>query len=230
MSNSKIVKSQLGWPTRLARFAPWYLLLRFPNRTTRSVFAAVGGTIAIGIMCTVAAMTAQPMIFPSLGPTAFLFFTRPSSQSSSPRNAILGHGWGVLIGAITYVVLTAIYPEPTTMSQVMAASLSLGIISAVMVIFSIEHPPAASTTLIMSLGLMTELTEFAAVMIAVVLLTYLAVGINRLTGISCPLWSFTDAEETEKLVTSALKTEVTRERPISPYAALADNVIVVRGG
>jgi len=35
----------------------------------------------------------QPLLFPSLGPTALLFFEQPLAKLSSPRNTLIGHSW-----------------------------------------------------------------------------------------------------------------------------------------
>ncbi len=86
------------WVSRIAHLQPWYLLIRFPHRLARSIFVFAGGTVAIGIISIAAVVTGQPMIFPSLGPSAFLFFSQPTAPSSCPRNAILSHGSGILVG------------------------------------------------------------------------------------------------------------------------------------
>jgi CBS domain-containing membrane protein len=39
-----------------------------------------------------------PFIFPSLGPTAFVFFFEPTEPSASPRNALFGHAIGIACG------------------------------------------------------------------------------------------------------------------------------------
>ena len=135
------------WVTRIARLQPCYLLIRFPQTWTRAVFAFTGGTIAIGIIGAAAMMTGQPLVFPSLGPSAFLFFSQPTAAASSPRNAILSHGSGILIGWATYGLFSVAVPLDPLTAQVAAATLSLGLISAWMVAAKIPHPPAASTTL-----------------------------------------------------------------------------------
>ncbi|WP_424565502.1 HPP family protein [Tamaricihabitans halophyticus] len=47
----------------------------------------------------VAIVSGAPLLFPSLGPTAFLVFTTPQAPAASPRNTVLGHVVGILAGA-----------------------------------------------------------------------------------------------------------------------------------
>ena len=50
-------------------------------------------------------------MFPSLGPTAYLFFFTPLAESASPRNAVLGHAIGLLCGFVAYKA-TGMHPFP----------------------------------------------------------------------------------------------------------------------
>ena len=51
------------------------------------------------------------------------------------------------------------------------------------------HPPAGATTLIVSLGIVTDVFHLVVIEIAVVLLTVQAVFLNRYAGIDYPIWS-----------------------------------------
>lgn len=157
-------------------------------------FALVNGFISIGIMAGVALATGQPFIFPSLGPTAFLLFYTPLLASASPRNTVTGHLIGVIAGYLALVIfgLTAAGPalqEGVTPPRVLAAALSLGVTSGVMVWLHVPHPPAGATTLIVSLGIMTRPVELVVLMLAVVLIVGQALVINRFAGVDYPLWS-----------------------------------------
>ena len=209
-----------SWLARLARLQPWYLLTKYPNRLTRSVFAFVNAGISIGIMTGAASYTDQPLIFPSLGPSAFLFFYQPSAPSSSPRNAILAHGSAILIGWLCL----RLFGIETPTAQIEAVALSLSLLSALMIATNLPHPPAASTTLIVSLGLITGAQQLIALMVAVVLLTMQAFVINRLSGISYPLWKPHSESEGQSLVAAPLETR-SASSPTDPYAAIADQLV-----
>jgi CBS-domain-containing membrane protein len=76
-----------------------------------------------------------------------------------------------------------------SLPRVLAAALSLGLTSGLMVLFRSPHPPAGATTLIISLGILTQPWQLAVLMLAVVLLTGQAFVINRLAGIPYPVWA-----------------------------------------
>ena len=116
-----------------------------------------------------------------------------SVPAASPRNTLYGHfigaavGWGCLLafGLQGEGPSTAV---GVTWERVLAAGLSLGLTSGLMVLVRAPHPPAGATTLIISLGVLHEFEHLVVLMFAVVLLTLQAIGINRLAGIPYPLW------------------------------------------
>jgi CBS-domain-containing membrane protein len=171
---------------------PW-LLQHHARVYVLSLFSFINGCISIGIMSALALITHTPFIFPSLGPTAFLFFYTPTAPAASPHNTIIGHAIGIFAGYFSLVVtgLTLAGPALTvgvSWQRVIAAALSLGLTSGLMVLFKSPHPPAGATTLIISLGLIVKPLLLVVLMLAVVLLTLQALAINRLAGIPYPLW------------------------------------------
>ena len=70
-----------------------------------------------------------------------------------------------------------------------AAAVSLGLTALLMVWFGVPHPPAGATTLIISLGILTTLTDFVVLLLGVALLVLQGIAINRLAGIDYPLWA-----------------------------------------
>lgn len=172
---------------------PW-LTQRYAQTPVLALFSFINGCISIGLMAMLALVTRSPFIFPSLGPTAFLFFYTPRAPSASPRNTLVGHTIGVLAGYFSLVVtgLTMAGPALTTgvtWPRVIAAALSLGLTAGVMVLCKSPHPPAGATTLIISLGILTKPWQLILLLSAVVLLTMQAFVINRLAGIPYPLWN-----------------------------------------
>ncbi len=158
-----------------------------------ALFSLINGCISIGIMSALALLTKSPFIFPSLGPTAFLFFYTPTAPSASPRNTIIGHGIGVLAGYFSLMLTGLTLAGPAlavgvTWPRVLAAALSLGLTAGLMVLLKAPHPPAGATTLIISLGILTKPWQLLLLMVAVLLLTLQAFVINRLAGIPYPLW------------------------------------------
>jgi CBS domain-containing membrane protein len=172
---------------------PW-LTQHYARTPVLAIFSFLNGCISIGLMSTLALITGSPFIFPSLGPTAFLFFYTPRAPSASPRYTLVGHTIGVLAGYFSLVVtgLTTAGPAlavGVTWPRVIAAALSLGLTSGLMVLFKSPHPPAGATTLIISLGLITKPWLLLVLLVAVMILTLQALAINRLAGIPFPLWN-----------------------------------------
>jgi CBS-domain-containing membrane protein len=172
---------------------PW-LLQHYARVPVLALFSFINGCISIAIMSVLAVITHSPFIFPSLGPTAFLFFYTPTAPSASPRNTLTGHAVGAIAGYLSLVVtgLTMAGPALTvgvTWPRVIAAGLSLGLTAGVMVLLKSPHPPAGATTLIVSLGILRQPWQLVLLMIAVILLTVQAFIINRLAGIPYPLWN-----------------------------------------
>lgn len=170
------------------------LLSRYNPIPVMAIFSFVNGCISIGLMSLAALLTSQPMVFPSLGPTAFLCFFTPTAATASPRNTIIGHAIGVAAGWSSLVAFGLQHTGPAlavgvSWPRVLAAALSLGLTSGLMVLLKAPHPPAGATTLIISLGLLRDLDQLAVLMLAVGLLVCQAIVINRLAGIKYPLWA-----------------------------------------
>jgi CBS-domain-containing membrane protein len=177
----------------LVRLRLTHLAERYDSTLVLSVFSLVNGFISIALMATVALLSGQPFIFPSLGPTAFLFFYTPMASAASPRNAVIGHLIGAVAGWLSLAAFGLLYAGPAvgggvTAARVGAAALSLGLTSGLMVLLRAPHPPAGATTLIVSLGLLRTPLQLAVLMAAVVLLCAQAIAINRLAGLPYPLW------------------------------------------
>ncbi len=170
-----------------------WLLTRFDERKVWAAFMFVNGFITIALLAMVALATGTPFVFPSLGPTAFLFFFDPRAPSASPHHAIVGHAIGILCG---YGSLLIFYLEHSgsalalgvTWSRVLAAALSLAATGAVMILLNAAHPPAGATTLIISLGAISRPAHLVIIELALVLLVVQAIAINRLAGLDYPLW------------------------------------------
>lgn len=167
---------------------------RYPGRVLLSLFTFLNGTLSIAIMGTLAHLAHSPLIFPSLGPTAFLHFYQPLAAASSPRSTVIGHLIGVCFGWLS-LVLFGLLDAPSALlagvgwAHVGAAAFSLGGTGGMMVLLRVPHPPAGATTLIVSLGLMPHLGQLLVLMLAVLLLTGQTLLINRLAGLPYPLWT-----------------------------------------
>lgn len=176
------------------------LAKRFPARSVLALYVFISGFITIVLLSVLAVFTRNSLVFPSLGPTAYLFFFSPLAKASEPRHAVLGHAIGLICGYGAFVLVSGHAPEG--LQQVLqwhtglAAALSLAATGALMVFFRVSHPPAGATTLIVSLGLLSRPRDLLIIEVAVVLLTLQALAINRLAGLPYPLWENKNGENT----------------------------------
>jgi CBS-domain-containing membrane protein len=158
------------------------------------VYVFASGFITIGLLAAVAMVSGTPLVFPSLGPTAFLFFFTPTAPAASPRHALYGHAIGILCG-YGALWLVGLQHAPSAMlegvngARVLAAALSLAATGAVMILLGVTHAPAGATTLIVSLGIVTDPFHLLVIEIAVAVMVLQAIVINRLAGVDYPLWS-----------------------------------------
>ncbi len=119
-------------------------------------------------------LTGQPLIFPSLGPTAFaLVFDR---RENDARQVIGSHLIGVVGGLIAYhtlaqgLTLAALRPAFSVDGLRIVASgvISIGLTTLAMVALRLSHAPACATTLIVSLGVLPAITDGILIMVAVI--------------------------------------------------------------
>lgn len=156
-------------------------------------FNFVNGSLSIGLISLLALVTQEAFIFPSLGATAFILFYVPLASPASPRNTLFGHLIGALAG-LGSLHLFGLQQSPSAMIagvdlyRAGAAALSLGTTSSLMILLRVAHPPAGATALIVSLGLMPQLSQLPVLMGGVALLLVQAFITNRLAGIPYPKW------------------------------------------
>jgi CBS domain-containing membrane protein len=177
----------------LERLRLSWLLAHLPPTFVWAAYVALNSFVTIALLAILAFLTRNPFVFPSLGPTAYLFFFSPQAESASPRNAVLGHLIGLLCGFAAYRI-TGMHPFPQGFGgevywpRILASALALALTGAIMVLLRVNHPPAGATTMIVSLGILAKPEYLVIIEIAVVLLAAQAFIINRLAGLRYPIW------------------------------------------
>lgn len=176
-----------------------YLLEKFGVRG-EALYMGVLGFIAILVNGSAAYLLKYPLLFPSLAPTIFLVFRKPLSKEASPRNTIEGHFVGILLGmaglaAFGLFGVPSILQEGVTISHVGGAALSLALTEAVLILLDRPHTPAATTTLLVGLGIFKSPGELLSLAAGIVLLTVTMWLFNRLLGVPVPLWSPHEQQE-----------------------------------
>jgi CBS-domain-containing membrane protein len=129
----------------------------------------------------------QPWLFPSLGPTAMLFFESPEQDSARPLNTLVGHVVGILVGlgCLWLFGMSGAPPAPVgglTPGYVAAGALSVAVTTFALTMLRRPHPPAGASTLIVSLGILTTASQLLSMVGAVALITVAGWGGNALLG------------------------------------------------
>lgn len=160
---------------------------------TAAAHALAGCAVAVLAAGGAAILTGQPWLFPSLGPTAMLQTEQPTSDSSTPRNTLVGHAVGLGAGYLALLAFGLTRAGPVLRTGVDArrmgaATVALAITAAVLLLLRRPHAPAGASTLIVSLGLLPSATSLAVAFAAVCLVTTVCWLYNRLTGSAMPLW------------------------------------------
>ena len=159
-----------------------------------AIYTFLGSLVAIGLSGTWAYVVKEPLVFPSLGATAFIIFETPMAEVGSPRNTILGHTVGILAGAFSLAIFgllnaPSLYVSGLTFGRVCAMALAVALTGGVLRMIRSAHPPAGATTIIVASGLLHTPRQMFDVLIGVVLLTVAGWLLNRALGVPSPRWA-----------------------------------------
>lgn len=139
-------------------------------------------TLYVGVLLAIpgalAWLTGQALLFPSLGPSAYLLATVRDGPATAPRRVIGGHLIGVVAGLLAYHTIAPGLSVTVGAPMLAAAQFRLvasGVIAVAltaggMLATETDHPPACATTLIVSLGLLPSIVDATLIVVAVVAL------------------------------------------------------------
>jgi len=153
-----------------------------PGKIARGVIGEGGLILAVGAIGWAIHM---PLIFTSLGPTAYELVEKPKASSSKTYNIIVGHLWALGAGFFSLWVLAA-WGAPKVNAagfisspRLWAAVLSVVLTTAGTLLLKASQPAALSTTLLVSLGSMQRGRDALAIALAVVILAAIGDPIRR---------------------------------------------------
>lgn len=151
-----------------------------PRTATVSVAVAAVGLVVVGV---IGMLTHQPWVFPSLGPTLMVLGETPDEPAARPRNVVVGHLVGIAAGWIGLAVTgllhhPSVLEEGLTAARVAAAVVSLVLTTGVLVLLDVPHPPAGATTLIVSLGILSQPVQLLVIAASVVVCLVVALAIR----------------------------------------------------
>jgi CBS-domain-containing membrane protein len=128
----------------------------------------------------------QPWLFPSLGPTAFLQAEQPNVPFAKFYHTVMGHFIGLCTGLLAVFVLQAnsapgvLLTGKITAVRVAAAVLAVTLNMLIGILLKASHPPAAATTLLVSLGgFKPILHDAVTIMIGVIIVATIGEGFRR---------------------------------------------------
>ena len=155
------------------------------NRRADLIWATLGEG---GLVLAVAAIgwaTRQPLIFASLGPTAYELVEQPHVRSARVYNIIVGHLIGLGAGFFSLYILNA-WAAPNVLAagvvstqRLWATTIAAALTTLFTLIFRAGQPAALATTLLVSLGAMQNRQSAVAIIVGVLLITAVGEPVRR---------------------------------------------------
>ncbi len=146
--------------------------------------AAAALLIVIGLL---GILTHEPLLFPSLGPTAFLQAEDPEMRMARFYNTVIGHLIGLGSGVVSVLLLQANHAPPAMATgrlapvRIFASALAIALTIVIGLLLHASHPPAAATTLLVALGgFRLSIRTMLIVVAGVLLIGLLGEGLRRL--------------------------------------------------
>jgi cytochrome c biogenesis factor len=118
----------------------------------------------------------KPLIFASLGPTAYELVEQPHRKSARPYNVVVGHLIAVVAGLVAVYsthawTVPAVSIASVPLLRVWAAALAAALTVLGTLAARATQPAALSTTLLVALGTMQRWQDGVLIMIAILLMT-----------------------------------------------------------
>ena len=189
--------------SKISRIRFCFLASKTDVKALSIVYLFISSFISVLIIGIAAHFTSWNLIFPSLGPTIFLQFYAPQAPMSAPKNTILGHLIGALIGLFFYWISVnmGLSSDTTALGNILIGALAVGTSGTLMVLTELLHPPAASTTLIAAFGFLENPVDIFAIVVSAAVLSMEAWLLHKLAGIRYPMWSPLEKEHGPRIAT-----------------------------
>lgn len=141
-----------------------------------------------GVLILIVAVTGwaihQPLVFASLGPTAYELVETPERRTARPYNILAGHFIAV-VAAFTALMISGAWGVPSVsaagvpLQRVWAATLAAMLTVAGTMLAKATQPAAISTSLLISLGVMQTWRDGGAILVAVLLMVVAGEPLRR---------------------------------------------------
>ncbi|HSN30205.1 MAG TPA: HPP family protein [Kofleriaceae bacterium] len=159
-----------------------------------ALWSALAASLLVAIAIALAVTARSAFLFVSAGPIIYEFVERPLARASSPRSTILANGLALLV-AYSALAVFGLRGEPSTLQEGVtlaragAVVCAIAVLGGLLVLVGAVHPPAGSTLLLVTLGIMHQPLQLVCVFVGVVVLTACAWAVNRLAGLDVPIWT-----------------------------------------
>ncbi len=166
------------------------------GRTTRrqriralqqEIWAPITAGLLMLLVGLIGLATAQPLLFPSLGPTAFLQTEAPDQPASRFYNVTIGHAVGLVAGYAAVLLFRAdAAPALFAAHQLVAPRVWASVLAIVLTmlgaaLLKASHPPAAATTLLIALGgFRPTVHDVIIIVVGVLIVAVAGEGLRRL--------------------------------------------------
>jgi len=160
-----------------------------PATVADAAAGALTAGVVLGVVGALGLWAHQPWLFPSLGPTIVLQHASPHHGAGSLWNTLVGHAIGAAAGFAAVWITGAVHMTPEmatgvlTAPRVWATALAIALTILGGSLARADHPPAAATTMLISLGAFKPNWDSAAVLavgiVATAVLGSLARGWHR---------------------------------------------------
>jgi HPP family len=154
-------------------------------KPTEIAWATLGETGLILVVTVIVLVTRQPLIFASLGPTAYELVEQPHQKSARLYNVIVGHLIGLACGFLS-ILFAHVSAEPDalatgilTTSRLVAIVPSVALTTLLTLVASAGQPAALATTLLISLGSIEKLRDAMAIIAGVLLIAAIGEPVRR---------------------------------------------------
>ena len=155
-------------------------------RIPDSIWAPVMGGFLILIAGVIGLIAGQPWLFPSLGPTAYLQVENPGLPSARFYNTVVGHYVGIVAGLIGIAIFN-LWTTPSVLvshellpAWVGAATIAIFLTIIINMFLRSSHPPAAATTLLVSLGAFRTPSQISALIAGVLIVAVAGEMLRRI--------------------------------------------------
>jgi CBS domain-containing membrane protein len=154
-------------------------------------WSAVTTAVLVAIPVAFAVALKSAFLFVSIGPIIYEYVERPMARASSPRSTILANTFALLIGYASLAVFRLLDDPSAVQEGARAGAVicAVGVTGGLLVLLRAVHPPAGSTLLLVTLGIMHRPLQLLCILATIVIVTVVAWALNRLAGIPVPVWS-----------------------------------------